>query len=482
MRRREFLKTVGLSAAAAAVPSCISAPRRSPPRSAARKPNFVLVLVDDLGYKDAGFMGSRFCATPEIDRLASRGVVFTNAYANAPNCAPSRACLLSGQYAPRHGVYTVGTPERGPAHLRKLIPTPNRTTLAADVVTIAEALRPVGYVRASVGKWHLGRDPEFGPLAQGFDVNIGGGRAGHPRSYFSPYDNQNLADGTAGEYLTDRLTDEALNFIESNKDRPFFLYLPHFAVHTPLQAKRELIEKYKQKGVVDGRGNARYAAMIESVDNGVGRLMAKLDELDLADDTLVIFFSDNGGHGKVTSMAPLRGSKGMLYEGGIRVPLVMAGCGVARPDVSETPVIGTDLYPTILEMAGAAPPINHPLDGKSLRPLLDGGSDLGRDALFWHFPAYLEGYGKTKGAWRTTPAGAVRRGDWKLIEFFEGHRLELYNLKDDIGERNNLAGAMPDRARQLHDVMQRWRASVKAPVPTKRNPRYNPSREAGHAE
>ncbi|MGB2823060.1 MAG: sulfatase, partial [Phycisphaerae bacterium] len=306
--RREFLRIVGVGAAGLAVPRRAPA-RDDAPAAARRKPNIIRNFIDDLGWRDVSFMGSKFYETPNIDRLASGGMVFTRAYANAPNCAPTRACLMSGQYTPRNGVYTVGSSERGQSRFRKLIPIKNNTILDAKVVTIAEALKPAGYITASMGKWHLG-DGETGPVGQGFDVNVGGNTAGNPRGYFSPYRNKDLPDGPKGEYLTDRLTDEALKFIEASRDRPFFLYLTHYAVHTPIQAKKDLIAKYKGKKPDGGQNNAAYAAMIESTDQGVGRIMDKLDELKLADDTVVVFFSDNGGYGGVTSMAPLRGAKG----------------------------------------------------------------------------------------------------------------------------------------------------------------------------
>ena len=449
----------------------------------ARPQNFILILIDDMGWRDVGFMGSRYYETPNIDRLAAQGMVFTDAYANAPNCAPTRACLLSGQYGPRHGVYTGGNSDRGSAAGRKLIPVANRTTLPAEIITLAEALRPAGYRSASMGKWHLGVDPDSGPVAQGFDVNVAGNHAGSPSSYFSPYRNKNLPDGPKGEYLTDRLTEEALAFIEANRARPFFLYLPHYAVHTPIQAKQELVAKYKKKRPDGGQGNPEYAAMIESVDQGVGALLAKLDQLGLADNTVVVFFSDNGGvggyrelgiaGGEITSNRPLRGGKGMLYEGGIREPTIVRWPAKVKAGTRcATPVIGLDFYPTFLEIAGAEKKPGQILDGESLVPLLTGTGTLKRDAIFWHFPAYLQG---GKGTWRTTPCGVIRSGGWKLIEFFEDNRLELYNLADDIGEAADLAEKMPEKAKELHDRLVAWRKAVNAPVPTEKNPQFDPS-------
>lgn len=458
--RRDFLRTISAGAAALAVHGCGVWQLTS--HSPGKKPNFVFILIDDMGWKDLGFMGSKYYETPNIDKLADQGIVFTSAYTNAPNCAPTRACLLSGQYTPRHGVYTVGSSERGKAHLRKLIPIQNKTTLDSRVVTIAEALKPAGYVSASIGKWHLGKDPQHGPVGQGFDVEF---QRDHKGGHFNH----------AGEYLTDRLTDKAIDFIERNKHNPFFLYLAHHAVHTPIQAKKETIEKYKNKQASHGQDNPTYAAMIESVDQGVGRIMDKLDSLGLTDNTVVFFFSDNGGVVGITSMKPLRGGKGMLYEGGIRVPLIVRWPGRIKPrSICDVPAIGIDFYPTILEMAGAPKPSGQVLDGESIIPLLKGQSTLKRKAIFWHFPAYLQANYGWKGIWRTTPAGAVRQGDWKLIEYFEDGTLELYHLKNDIGEQNNLAQEMPKKTKQLHGLLKNWRKSVNAPVPTKRNPKYNP--------
>ena len=478
MKRRHFLKTVGLSAASLAVSGCRDKPERIEPKPPPeKKPNFVFIIIDDLGWRDIGLMGRArglgqprlYYETPNIDKLAGQGVVFTSAYSNAPNCAPTRACLMSGQYTPRHGVYTVGTSERGKANMRKLIPTPNKTTLDPKVVTIAEALKPGGYTSACIGKWQLGTEKPCRPEDQGFDVVYARSR----RSHFT-------ADG---EYLTDRLTDESTKFIEANKNRPFFLYLAHHAVHTPIQAKKELIEKYKKKKPSGGHNNPAYAAMIESVDQSVGKVVDKLDELGLTDNTAVFFFSDNGGHANMTSMAPLRGSKGTLYEGGIRVPLTIRWPGKARPrSVCDAPVIGIDFYPTILEMAGAPRPTGHVLDGMSIVPLLKGKGKFKRNAIFWHFPAYLEPYNEKQRPWRTTPAGVVRQWDFKLIEFFEDAKLELYNLKNDIGEKNNLAEKMPDKAKELHQLLVDWRKSVGAPVPTEKNPKYDPNAKATKKE
>ncbi len=442
-------------------------------------PNFVLIYVDDLGWRDAGFMGSTYYETPNIDALAEAGVVFTNAYSNAPNCAPSRASLLTGLYTPRHGVYTVGSPARGEARLRKLFPAPNDTDLDLEFVTLAEALRDAGYATGHFGKWHLGGTGST-PIDHGFDVNIGGDEIGHPPTYFYPYrgggrELVGLGEGKEGEYLTDRLTDEALNFIEANSEKPFFLYLSHYAVHTPLQAKPALVDKYAEKPDTGLHSNPVYAAMIESVDVSVGRVLAKLDELGLTSNTVVIFHSDNGGYGPATSMAPLRGSKGMLYEGGIRVPLVVRWAGRITGGVTDdTPVIGTDLYPTIMEVVGENPDRETPLDGVSLYRLLVEGEAIDPRPLFWHFPAYLEAYRGMESPWRTTPAAAVRVGRYKLIEWYEDDRVELYDLEDDIGESRDLAEDLPEKTSELLRQLRQWQKDVAAAMPAPVQPTSDP--------
>jgi arylsulfatase A-like enzyme len=477
----------GAGAAAAAAASCTGArPSRASAAASGRPPNILFLFIDDMGWRDVGFMGSTFYETPHIDRLARAGMIFTNAYANAPNCAPTRACLMSGQYGPRHGVYTVGSSTRGKASGRKLIPIENNTTLPAEVVTLAESLKAAGYATCHLGKWHLGGKPETKPGGQGFDVNVGGNHAGHPRTYFSPYKNPDIPDGPEGEYLTDRLSHEAVRFIDAHRDGPFFVYLTHYAVHTPLQARKDLIEKYKKKEPSGGHNHPVYAAMIQSVDQGVGRILKRLDDLGLAENTLVIFFTDNGGCGgykelgikglEITSQAPLKGGKGTLYEGGIRVPMAVRWPGHVPPGTRcETPVIGLDFYPTLLEAAGAKPPEGQVLDGESLLPLMTQKGNLARDAVYWHFPAYLQGGGET---WRTTPGGVIRSGDWKLIEYFEDGRLELYNLRDDIGETTNLAEREHAKAKELHDRLVAWRKETGAPVPTEKNPEFDPSTRA----
>ncbi len=448
---------------------------------AKEQPNIVFFFIDDMGWTDVGYMyqylgrDQQYYETPHIDQLASQSVMFANAYANAPNCAPSRACLMSGKYTPRHGIYTVGDPRRGNHQHRRLEPVENKTVLDDELVTLPEVLQGGGYVTASMGKWHLGPDP----TTQGFHVNVAGRQWGSPSGgqYHSPLNYPNLVTPQHGVYLTDALTERAINFIEEHREKPFFLYLTHYAVHTPIQAKKELTQKYQNKPPKAHHRNAKYAAMIESVDESVGRVLHQLDELDLSDNTIVIFFSDNGGTTNATSNDPLRGAKGMLYEGGIREPLLIKWPGTTPTGaICDEPVIGIDLYPTLLEMTGLSAPVDTTLDGLSLTPLLrDTSASLGREAIYWHFPCYLQGRGDPLGGpFRTTPAGAIRSGRWKLIEWFETGRLELYNLAEDLGEKNNLAQQRPEVLRRLHDRMKAWRAAVDAPLPTTPNPRYKP--------
>jgi arylsulfatase A-like enzyme len=440
--------------------------------SISKKPNIIYINIDDMGWTDLGFMGSKFYQTPNIDRLAKQGVTFSNAYAPAANCAPSRASCLTGQYPPRHGIYTVASSERGKTQHRKLIPTKNRTVLADDKITITEVLQKGGYKTCHIGKWHLGQDPK----TQGFDYNIGGSAAGHPSSYFSPYKNKALTDGDAGEQLTDRLSDEAIGFMQNHVAEPFFLNLAYYAVHTPLQAKKPLIEKYKNKSTTKAHSNAVYAAMIETLDNNIGRVMQAIDQLGLSDNTFILFSSDNGGLFKVSRQYPLRAGKGSYYEGGIREPLIVRWPGKIKPgSQSETPVSGIDFFPTFLDAAGLAKPEKLTLDGLSLMPILTGSGNLPTRPLYWHFPIYLQAgnVDTPDPLFRTRPGSAMRFGEWKLHQYFEDGRIELYKLDDDIGEKNNLAKSHPAKAQELLDMMKNWHAKTKAPVPDKLNPKYD---------
>ena len=427
-------------------------------RGAETPPNIVFILIDDMGWTDLHCFGSSVYETPHIDALAKQSMKFTNAYAACNVCSPTRASIMTGRYPAR-----LHLTDWIPGHVapKDKMRVPDWTMyLPHDEITIAQALKSAGYTSASIGKWHLG-GPEYYPDKHGFDINIAGTHKGQPPSYFSPYKIDTLTDGKPGEYITDRLTDEAVGFIEKNKEKPFFLYLAHFAVHTPLQAKKEVVAKYKAKIKPDDlQTNAIYAAMVEGVDESIGRIVAKLDELKLNEKTILVFFSDNGGLvlGKTTNNAPLRSGKGSAYEGGVRVPMLVRWPGKIAPGtVSDTPVISTDFFPTFCAAAGVKPNAK-PLDGVNLLPILTGAGPIQRNALYWHYPHYHPG-----GA---TPHSAVRAGDFKLIEYFEDGRLELYNLKDDLSEKTNLAEKLPEKAKELHQLLIDYRKDVGAQMPT----------------
>jgi arylsulfatase A-like enzyme len=430
------------------------------------KPNIVFVLADDLGWADTACMGSKYYHTPNIDRLAAQGRKFTN-FHMCQNCAPTRACLMSGQYAPRTGVYTVGTLARGKAKHRKMIPPENVTKLPLDCRTIADQLKAAGYITGMFGKWHLGNDGDYHPAHRGFDEAIVV-EGNHFKFHTNPPE-----EISAGSYDGDWITDRAVEFIEEHQQEPFFLYVPHRLVHTPLQAKPGTKEKYEKTPPDGDQNNPVYAAMIESVDDSVGRIMAKLDQLGLAGSTVFLFSSDNGGIGSyrepgannITDNGPLHGGKGQLYEGGLRVPLIVRWPGVVAPGTtSDALTAHVDIYPTLLDIGNAQRPAQ-PLDGVSLIPVLRGdpSARLGRDAIYGHFPGYLEGYGKPR--WRTTPASFIIAGDWKLLEFHEDGHLELYNLRDDVSEIHNLAFAHPGRVEALHQKLVAWREDVRAAMP-----------------
>jgi arylsulfatase A-like enzyme len=433
--------------------------------------NVVYLNADDLGVMDVGFMGSKLYHTPNLDQLAKEGVVFEEAYAPAANCAPSRAACLSGQWASRTGVYTVGTSERGNTRDRKLIPTPNQTHLDESVITIAEEFKKAGYRTAQVGKWHLGADPS----TQGFDINVAGNTRGSPASYFSPYKNPDLKDGPKGEYLTDRLTTEAIDILKQFKEDPFFLYFPFYSIHTPLQGRKDLKKKY----VNNSKVHADYAAMVECLDENVGRLMGALDELGLQKNTLVLFSSDNGGIRKLSKQDPWRAGKGSYYEGGIRVPLTIRWPGVVEPgSTCSVPVTGLDFYPTFVEAMGANPSEGKKVDGDSLVPLLSGKGEFPKNrTLYWHFPVYLQNYAGEEdqsrdAKFRTRPGTVLRKGKWKLHEYFEDGALLLYDLEKDPGETNDLAAEKPKKLQALKADMYAWRKRTGSPVPTKLNLKY----------
>ena len=439
------------------------------------KPNIVYLNIDDLGWSDLACYGSTYYETPNIDRLASMGMKFTDAYASAANCAPSRASLLSGQYSPRHGIYTVNSSERGKAHLRKLIPTPNTTILHDSIVTIAEALKKSDYITASMGKWHIGENPR----TQGFDINIGGTHAGHPTSYFSPYQNKKLKDGPKGEYLTDRLTNEAISFLNQHKNAPFFLYMTYYTVHTPIQGKKELIEKYQHKKTTLNHYNPTYAAMVEAMDTNVGRIINTLEKLNLTKNTIIIFTSDNGGLFTVSKQSPLKHGKGSYYEGGTRVPLIIRWDDkIKQQTISNIPVNNIDFYPTFMDITNTTQSVNQVLDGTSLAPILFGTEKFKKRPLFWHFPIYLQAtknYNENTGRdpyFRTRPGSTMRYGKWKLHQYFEDGAIELYDLEKDISEKNNLAQKKPKITAKMIKLLNDWRNQTKAPIPTQLNPKF----------
>jgi arylsulfatase A len=436
---------------------------------AVRPLNFVLIVSDDLGWTDLGCQGSKFYETPNLDQLAREGMRFTDAYAACTVCSPTRAALLTGQYPARLHL-TDWIPGHSRAYAKLKVPD-WRMYLPLEEMNLARALKGLDYASASIGKWHLG-GPKYWPEQQGFDLNLAGCDRGQPPTYFSPYKIPTLPDGPPGEFLTDRECAEAMKWIARHREQPFFLYLPHHAVHAPLMGKTNVIAKYEAKARAHPelrQRNATYAALVESVDDSVGRILRRLDELKLADNTVVIFTSDNGGLvlRNTTSIFPLRAGKGSAYEGGVRVPLIVKWPGRTRPgSVCSVPVISTDFFPTLLEMAGLKTPPVAPVDGESLAPLLRQFGGLKREAIYWHYPHYHPG-----GA---TPYGAIRQGDWKLIEFYEDNHVELYNLGEDIGETKNLAAKAPEKKEQLLGKLRRWRHAVGAQMPTL-NPDYDPA-------
>ncbi len=437
---------------------------------AANKPNIIFILADDLGYTDVACYGSKYYETPNIDRLAAQGMKFTDGYTCGPNCQPTRAALMSGQYGPRTGIYTVGSIDRFDWQSRPLRPVDNVVNLPLNKITLAQSLKAAGYATGMFGKWHLGLDEKHHPGKRGFDEAI------ESSGVHFDFKTSPPVDYPKGQYLADFLTEKGVDFIRRHQSEPFFLYLPHFGVHSPHEAKPELIAKFQAKPAAGGHHSPAYAAMIYSVDESVGRIVALLDELKLADNTLVIFSSDNGGVGGyeregikqangITDNAPLRGGKGMLYEGGVRVPYIFRWPGKIKPgSICAEPIITVDMYPTLLELAHSQAPGNYPLDGVSYAKLLfgDGKGTLQRDAIYWHFPGYL---GAGVGHWRTTPGGAIRSGDWRLQEYFEDGHVELYNLRDDLSQKHNLAASNPAKARELHEKLLAWRKEIKAPMP-----------------
>ncbi|MCB9208963.1 MAG: sulfatase [Ignavibacteriales bacterium] len=451
-----------------------------------KKPNIVFVLVDDLGWKDLGIYGSEFYETPNLDQFTSESVMFTNAYSASPVCSPTRASIMTGKYPSRVGI-TDWIPGLDPKD-RKLLGPQDLNELPLQEVTIAEVLKRNNYKTFFAGKWHLG-DSGYFPEQQGFDLNFGGHHMGQPPGgYYSPYNNPKLKDGPDGEYLTDRLTNESIKFIEENSENPFFVYLSYYSVHTPIEANKKYVGKFREKlktlknskieklkehngSTVQNQVNPEYASMVYSLDKNFGRLISKLKKLDLYDNTIIVFTSDNGGLSTLslnanapTSIKPLRAGKGWCYEGGIRVPLLIKQQGKSKKVISDFPVVSMDFFPTLLELACLDNiPIEN-IDGKSLVPLLNGENQIDREAIFWHFPHY---HGSM---W--TPGSAIRKGKWKLVEFYETGEIELYNLKEDLSEKNNLSEKYPEKVKELKTELEIFLDKTNAKYPLK-NSNYN---------
>lgn len=477
--RRDVLSSACSGAAALLLPDIL----RPQDKANTGKLNLIFILVDDLGWADLGCYGSDLHETPNIDRFAAEGMRFTQAYAAAPVCTPTRASIMTGKFPARLHMTIWSENSVNPPKDRKHLPPITLHNLPHEETTLAEALKEAGYATAHIGKWHLG-DAKHYPETQGFDVNIGGTLWGAPNTFFYPYSGAgsfggefryvpHLEFGKPGEYLTDRLTDEALRVIDRMKDNPFYLNLCYHTVHTPIEAKREAIDYYAGKIRKDmNHRNPVYAAMVSSLDENVGRILKKLDEAGLRESTIVILFSDNGGYINeyngmpVTNNYPLRSGKGSLYEGGIRVPLIIRAPGMNSPGgLSATLVSSIDFFPTILSLLspGGDKNQNRKVDGIDISSLLrDPGSSIGRNTLFWHYPHYYP---------TTTPVSAVRSGDWKLLEYLEDGKTELYNLREDMRELNNLANERPGETRKLLNMLHEWRLEVNAQMSAP-NPEY----------
>ena len=441
------------------------------------KPNIIFLLVDDLGWRDVGYMGSNFYETPNIDKLASQGMIFTNAYAACAVCSPTRASIQTGRYPARIGVtdwirarfqvnnQKLNTPPPYEKNEGKKLLTPsNPYWMEKDEITTAELLKENGYFTCHIGKWHLGPD-DYYPEHQGYDVNIAGCDMGQPVNYFDPYANDKgvsfptLEPRKEGEYLVDRLADELVDVIQQHKNAPFFINMCYYAVHTPLMAKPEMIDKYEEKNKVDEQTNAVYASMVESVDQAVGKLISTLEKENLMDNTLIIFFADNGGLVGPTNNAPLRSGKGYPYEGGIREPMFVYWKGKIKAATScDIPVSSVDFLPTICAITHTPLP-DRTIDGRDISPLLQN-KKLPQVPLFWHFPHYR---GKD-----VVPYSIIRDGDWKLIKRYEGNEFELFNLADDLAETNELSKQNPQKVNELNNKLEDWLKSTHAKLPLKK--------------
>lgn len=479
--RREFIKVLGQGILGASFLSPLSKCTQRP-----KKPNVVLILVDDLGWKDLGCYGNQYYETPNIDLLCQDSMKFTNAYASCAVCSPTRSAILTGRYPTRHGItdwihhWIKPDPNQQPTGYRggkkqKLLTPANHLYMEHEEKTIAELLKDEGYATCHVGKWHLGRERWY-PETQGFDKNIGGYEQGHPNSYFSPYKNPELKDGEENEYLVDRLGKEAVDFISNvnQKDKPFFLYMSHYAVHTPIQSKKDLIEYFKNKDIPEDRDfHPEYAAMIKSLDQAAGKIISKLKKLDVYNDTVIIFTGDNGGlklpRGDSeyywTDNSPLRAGKGYPYEGGIREPFMIRVPGLTKAGTESDAIINSiDVLPTVCDLTPAQLPKKTKIDGKSIVPIIKGKQKGDERTLFWHFPHYWAG-----GV--VAPYSVVRSGKWKMVKWYEDNVIELYNLKKDIGETNELSEKFPEVVKKLDQNLSDWLKETGGKLP-KPNPDY----------
>ncbi len=459
---------IGLTALSLApiVNSCSRSPE------SAEQPNIIFILADDMGWRDVGFNGSKFYETPNLDKLANAGTQFTSAYTNAPNSAPTRACILTGKHVQRHGITSVHYSMKGNKKTMRLMMPQTETTLDTSFLTLPELMKRAGYSTSFFGKWHLGEDPENGPIAHGFDYNVAGCDWGSPKSYFSPYKHPTLKDGPEGENLTDRLTDEAIDYMETReKENPFFIYLSYYAVHAPLETTDSLLQKYKNKEVVDGQKNPRYAGMVETLDNNIGKLHDYLEKNNLLENTLVVFYSDNGGSFRATVNTPLRGCKGTLREGGIRVPCFFYQPGtVPAGKKVDVPIITTDIMSTLTDVAGVQYTGE---DGESAWPLVTGEKGLERESIFWYQPVYLGGKPKKGYLFRSTPSAAIRKGNYKLTYFFEDQHIEMFNLTKDISEKSEISAKEPEKAEELKNDLINWLKETNAKTEFEPNPEYD---------